>query len=421
MEETLSDIKVSLKNISYLFNQNVVRLVISLLVGAAVARYLGVEDYGRYNFVLSFLFLYKPLISFGLDELLLAKINKTENINELFGTSFVFRTITFLLFFLISIPALSLLSIDSKTYYLSILFIISMISVPFSNCELYLNAKLEIKKQASLKSILFILLALLKIVFIFFKFDLLFFVLISIFEIIGMCVISLILFQKKFHQFSILKWSFNRKLLKTLFVESFPLMLSLLVFRSMSKIDQIFIANFKTMSDLGLYGAAAKLLDAWQFLPAIISTIYLPKISQDKKFIREYFGILSLSSLGLVFGCYILGDYIIKIFYGPQFEGAGEFLKLYSVQFYFLFFALARVNVMLNDEKTSLNLSLSSVILLLNLIFNYYLIISIGSLGVIWASIISNFIGLIIFTIFNKSIREILFSYLKSTFFLFSR
>lgn len=417
----MSDLKVHLKNITYLFNQNLVRLIISLFVGAAVARYLGVEDYGRYNFVLSFLFLYKPLISFGLDELLLSKINTSENINELFGTSFVFRSLTFLIFFIISIPTLNLLSIDSTTYYLTLLFITSMISVPFTNCELYLNAKLEIKKQASLKSILFITLALVKILFIYLKFELVYFVLISIVEIIGMTLISFVLYQQQYLQLRILKWTFNRNLFKSLFFESFPLMLSLVVFRSMSKIDQIFIANFKSMNDLGLYGAAAKLLDAWQFLPAIISTIYLPKISQDINFEKEYFSVLSLSSLALVVGCYLFGDIVINVFYGPQFSGSAEFLKLYSLQFYFLFFALARVNIMIKNEKTSTNLYLSSLILVLNLIMNYYFIRLYGSIGVIWASIFANIFGLIIFFIFNKDLRRVLLSYISSTFYLFTR
>ncbi len=410
----MSDLKLRLSNILYLFNQNLVRLILSLFVGVFVARHLGTENYGRFNFILSFLFIYQPLITFGLDEILLSQCRSTPEPKKLLGTSFIIRAITFFIGLVLTFPVLYSMNIDLKTITLTIFYLSSAITIPFSVTEIYLNAHLKIKRQVQLKTIMFIIMAITKILFVYLNLDLTYFIIISFSEIVLQALISYILFMKTYPHLKLKSWQFDKYLFKNYITEGFPLMLSLLVFRGMSKVDQMFIANFATMRDLGIYGAAAKLLDSWLFLPHIISTIYLPKISEQKKSIYDYFGLLSLSSIALVFACFFLGDLIIKVFYGSQFSGSSSFLKLYSIQFYFTFMGIGRINSMIKDSKTKINLYLSSLILLFNLVGNYYFIKQMGSIGVIWSSILANILGFFILSLLSKDIRAMLGQYFAS-------
>ncbi|OIQ18359.1 MAG: hypothetical protein BM556_08855 [Bacteriovorax sp. MedPE-SWde] len=413
----MSSTKLNIKNISYLFNQNIFRLIISLFVGAWVARHLGVDNYGKFNFILSFYFLYKPLMTFGLDEVILSEIAKGKHSDrEILGTTFIFRFIIFFLFYLLIIPSLLGLNVQKDVMYLTFLITSAFITIPFSNTEMYLNAKHNIKDQAKSRSLLFFILALLKVLFIYLNLDLLYFVIISTAEIIIMTLISYLLFIKSYKNLHFSEWKFNKVLLKLLLKQSLPVMISLIVFRGMAKIDQIYIAKYSTMNQLGLYSAASKLLDSWQFLPSIISTIYLSKMAKDRDSIKEYFCLLNIGSIGLSVGCYIFGDLIISLFYGEQYSQATKFLKLYSLQFIFVFYALGRINYFLTKSANILNLILATSILVLNLVFNYIFIHRLGTIGVIYASILSNILGLIIFSIFNKEIRDLNIEYLVSVF-----
>lgn len=417
----LSDINLRLSNIFHLFNQNLARLLLSLTVGVLVARHLGTERYGQFNFVLSFLYIYQPLITFGLDEVLLYQCKKHTQLKLLFGTSFVIRSITFLVGIVLTFPILFSMNIDKETSFFTLLYLTSAISIPFSITEIYLNANLKIKEQVKHKTLMFTATALLKVYFVYLKLDLKFFILVAFLEIVFQSAISYRIFMKDYPDLRISTWQFDKNLAKDQLSKGFPLMLSLLVFRGMSKVDQIFIANFATMKDLGKYGAAAKLLDAWQFLPHIISTIYLPKISENSKAVYEYFGLLSISSIGLMLGCFFLGEIIIDVFYGAQFSGSYEFLRLYSIQFYFTFMGIARINSMIKDSKTKINLILSSFILLINLIGNYFFIQKMGSIGVIWSSILANLLGFVILSILSRDIRSMLLQYLYSNVFILKK
>ena len=57
------------KNLVWAVIGKIVTLLGSLLVGIFVARYLGPEQYGLMNYVISFVMLFQVLASFGMDNI----------------------------------------------------------------------------------------------------------------------------------------------------------------------------------------------------------------------------------------------------------------------------------------------------------------------------------------------------------------
>ena len=61
-----SGLKRYFLNTSWLLMARVVQMLVSLVVGGMVARYLGPENYGTYNYVISFVGLFAALSTLGI-------------------------------------------------------------------------------------------------------------------------------------------------------------------------------------------------------------------------------------------------------------------------------------------------------------------------------------------------------------------
>ena len=62
------------KNTSWLFAEKILRMVVGLLVGVWVARYLGPEKFGLLSYALSFVGLFSIVATFGLDEIVVREL-----------------------------------------------------------------------------------------------------------------------------------------------------------------------------------------------------------------------------------------------------------------------------------------------------------------------------------------------------------
>ena len=81
------------KNTSWLFAEKILRIIVGLLVGIWVARYLGPEQFGLFNYIQSFVGLFTVIGTLGLDSIVIRELVKDESkkkilINNKIDTSF---------------------------------------------------------------------------------------------------------------------------------------------------------------------------------------------------------------------------------------------------------------------------------------------------------------------------------------------
>ncbi|RMG70684.1 MAG: flippase, partial [Chloroflexi bacterium] len=92
------DVKKILANTGWLFSDSILRLVLSVLVGAWVARYLGTEQYGQLNLAIAYLMLVAPIAELGLDQVVVKYlVERPEDTDSILGTAFwlrLFATLT---------------------------------------------------------------------------------------------------------------------------------------------------------------------------------------------------------------------------------------------------------------------------------------------------------------------------------------
>ncbi len=69
-----SGLRAIIANTGWLFADRIVRMGASLVVGVWVARYLGVQQYGLFNYALAFVSLFSPIFTLGLDDVVVRHI-----------------------------------------------------------------------------------------------------------------------------------------------------------------------------------------------------------------------------------------------------------------------------------------------------------------------------------------------------------
>lgn len=84
-----SGLRAIISNTGWLFADRILRMGASLVVGVWVARYLGVQQYGIFNYALAFVSLFSPIFTLGLDDIVVRHIvRQSSNKEEILGTTF---------------------------------------------------------------------------------------------------------------------------------------------------------------------------------------------------------------------------------------------------------------------------------------------------------------------------------------------
>jgi O-antigen/teichoic acid export membrane protein len=87
-----SGFKKYLLNIGWLLGEKVVRMGISLWIGIWITRYLGTEEFGLFNYAISFVSIFTVFSTLGLDQIVIRELLKDESKKDLIlGTAFVVK------------------------------------------------------------------------------------------------------------------------------------------------------------------------------------------------------------------------------------------------------------------------------------------------------------------------------------------
>jgi len=160
------------------------------------------------------------------------------------------------------------------------------------------------------------------------------------------------IFSRKFTKIA---FHFDRSYWKSFLRESAPMGISAFVTFLYFKIDIILLSFFSTSSDVGIYGAAYKIIETLIFFPAMVIGLMFPLFSRyiftDKKiFIKISNIILKLFTLivvPLVISVFFLAPQIIAIVGGAEFSDATSVLQILIFALALIFFGHLFTNILI--------------------------------------------------------------------------
>lgn len=274
-----------LSNIYWAVLGKCVNLLGSLFVGILVARYLGAEQYGLMNYVISIVSIFQVFADFGLDSIQIREEAKNKELRDrLIGTTFALK-----LFFAVIAVALIfvytvLFEADSLTQSLIFVYSASVILNTTWVARNHFTSIVMNKHVVQTEITRTIVGMIIKVVLLLCHASLIYFILALVFDAVLLASGYLLSYSRTVD--SVFKWRFDLHLAAYLIKQSFPLLLSGAAIVVYHRIDQVMIGKILDDSSVGIYSVAVRFVEVLVFMPTIISQTVSPVLvkiqSEDK-------------------------------------------------------------------------------------------------------------------------------------------
>lgn len=401
-------------------------LTASLIVGIAVARYLGPEMYGIIAFATAVYTLLVIIVSLGIDDIIMKDmLQHEEKQGSIQGSAlFVKSAAAFLVYGIIFIYFL--INYSGEKLYSVLIITGAVLFQPLSvfSCIFLINA--QAKYTSIARMISYTLSSLLKIILIIFKAPVTYFAF-AVFIDYAVLYLTVILMYK-YKKYTVSGWHIDISYIKYILKSAVPLFAAVLFYTFYQKVTVIIISSMYSDYASGIYSAAARLTEIWYLVPAVLMTAFYPAVVKAKqiseeeynKRIKTLFYVTTIPFILMAFFAALLSPFIIKILYGEKYIQSSIVLALtiWSVPFISFYVISSKCFILENKVKHLLLRSALSFILII------FLSCILGSFyylkGFSIAVVVSSFISFFLIDLFFKDTRELFFIKLSSIFLPFT-
>lgn len=272
----------AIRNVFWAVLGKVVTLLSTLFVGILVARYLGPEQYGLMNYVISIVTLFSVFSTFGTTEIIIRDLSKKEIPTEtILGTAFILRIILAIVTYVIITIYVILFDVAIATIAMILIYSTSMFFSCFDVIRHYFTS--IIRNEYVVKSEIFrtLLGAVIKIVLLVIKAPLWAFIVALTVDFMLLAVAYIGAYRKQVGKIS--DWKFDKSFAYNLISTSVPLVISSAAVVVYQRIDQVMIGNMLDNEQLGYFSSAGSFLGVIIFIPAIMIQTLAPILVRYKK------------------------------------------------------------------------------------------------------------------------------------------
>ena len=329
--------KKIVNNLLWAVSGKIVNLVGSLVLGIIVARYLGVEQYGLMNYVISYVFLFQTLASFGLDSIEVREEAAGKvPVNTIIGTAFWIKVVFGVICIALSIGTAVVMSEDSYTIGLVALYSSYIVFNSFIVIRNYFTSLVQ-NKYIVLSEIFRTFVGIgIKLTMWAMDCSLTWFVAAFAFDLV---LVAGVYISSYSHKIGRLKdWRFSLPYAKFMLKESFPLLLTNAAVIIYQRIDQVMIGSMVGKADVGYFSVAAKFVEVMIFIPATIAHTISPILVQMLDKSREvyivkaqqYLNITVWVSILCSIGVSVISYWIVLYTFGTEYLPAAAILQVLS-------------------------------------------------------------------------------------------
>ncbi len=401
-------------NTSWMFGETMLRMTSGLLVGIWVARYLGPEQFGVFNYALAFVSIFSGLAKLGLDSIVVRDLVRYPKKRDIYlGTAFWLKFTGGLVMLAILALATLFYSNDHTTNLYVFIIASGIVFQSFEVVDFYFQSQVLSKFVSISRMTQLLLSAILKVYFILTGADLFWFVFVTL---IDQLALSLSLyFSYRYQKLGSFFLYFDIKIAKQLLKVCWPLILSGLAVSIYMRIDQLMIKEMLGAKEVGLFSAAVRLSEVWYVIPVVITSSLFPSIVNAKKISREFYlqrlqkltTLMAWLAVAVAFPVSFFSDSIINILYGYNYQQASVVLAIHIWSAIFVFISVASGIFFTLENYTYKVLYRTLMGAVSNILLNLLLIPHYGISGAAIATVMSQFIANFLPDLFDVSLKEL--------------
>jgi len=402
-------------NSSWLFWDKIIRLGAGLIVTLWIARYLGPGRFGLLSFAIAFTAIFNSMASLGMDTIVIRELaHSPERRDSILGSAFILRVLSAFIAFAIVMAAILILRRgDFITIWVVAINAGQFLFQSLNVIDLYFQSKVQSRYTVYATNAAFLLMAVVKIVLLLSKASLIAFAWATLGEFALASVFLLIVYRTR--NLRVTTWHPTLAVMRDLLRESWPMILTGISAMISIRIDQVLIGQMLNDKQVGIYSAAARISEAWYFIPLALTGSVLPLLVEIKKKsetlyydrLQKFCNVQALIGIAFALFITVTAGPLTRVLYGPAYAGSAAVLRILIWGSVLIPIGGGWANWMLLENRTKTIFYFQIFGAVLNVILNLVLIPHFGISGSAYATMISYSAWVFVLCPFMKSQRKI--------------
>ena len=307
----IQHVRPYLRNSGWIALEHIVKICTSIITLGMIANHYSTTEFGMLNYGLAIVSILTPIARLGLDSVLVVEVSQhISNFRKYLANAWWMVLLSASLLTLTTILITTIISEDTLTRHVVIVSAFSLILLSFLVFDSYFQAIIQYRLSSVSKILSLLVGVLIKIYLIKNDANLIWICASFIFDNLLLGLTLFILYVWRTKDIQLLKPSqIDFEIIKSLFNQSWPMIISGLTGILLSKLDQLMIQNYMGASNLGIYAACSRVYEGWISLTFMYSIAALPLLIKINKQKAEE----SLPLLSLLFAIPLVASILFSI------------------------------------------------------------------------------------------------------------
>jgi O-antigen/teichoic acid export membrane protein len=386
-----------LRNIAWLMLDKALKLALGIAVTAWLARYLGPERFGTYNYVIAFVAIFSSFATMGLPTIAVRElVRDVDRRMAILGSTAALLIVGGVLSAGLVCLAAGLLRPEDAALQTAVTIVAATLVFQSSAVVRYwFESQVSARYVVIAENLALVTSAAVRVVLIIRRAPLEAFYWVLLFEAALLAMLLLATYVR--HAGGLRRWRVTRAHAWKLLRDSWPLALSGGVLMVQARLDQFMLAEMAGDRQLGYYSVALRLAESLAFFSIALQSSLFPVLVEARRQSADAFRdklmmtyrLFALVALAICVPVACVAPWLVEGLFGPAYAPAGVLLALMSGRILLAFVGTAR-SVYLTIENMQRHAILTLVVgTALNVLLNLLWVPSHQALGAVWASLVS--------------------------------
>lgn len=386
-----------LKNSFWLVGEKLLRLILSLFIGIALARYLGPQQFGYIGYFLALFFILKAFSSLGLEQVVVKELSRSElSPLPLYSTyrtlKLVAGGLAFAGFCWYAIET----SLEYALFAVPLMSVLMLYGIDFH--ELYAQSKGNSRRVVKLSLVGLCISSVIKITLIFLDAPLEYFLYSMALDFYLIVAGFWLARDRSLGQ---PKRRLSLVHSKRLLESSWPLLLSSVSVILYMKIDTVMLFNLKGAHEAGIYSVAVRLSEVLYFIPSMLLIGLFPLLirkydldqQEYSRIVQGIVGVMLCAALVFVVGVLTLGEFFLVLLFGEDYRPASTILVIHVLAAIPVFTGVVFRKMAIIENLQRVTLYTTTAGCVLNVVLNFLWIPQHGGEGAAYATLASRLLS----------------------------
>lgn len=410
-------------NTLWQLTDKVSRMVVGLVVGIWIARYLGPEDFGLLNFAIAFVALFSPFADLGLQAVVVRDLGRRAHDRiEIVASALALRLTGAVAAIVLALAAIAWLRPDLDARLIVLAVALSLLPQAWDVIDFDYQSRMDTRPIVIIRTVSLLAFAAVKIGLILAESEVVWFALAVTGEAALSALLMRILFRSNVDRFGVSRATLKE--IRALLHSCWPLAVAALSVVLYMRIDQVMIGEMLDDRAVGVFSAAVRVSESWYFVPMAITAAIAPALTaayseSTQSYKRKL--ILAMSSMFYFGVCAAVlfalwSEEIVGFLFGARYAAASDVLLIHAWTGVFVCFGLASGPWFVNGGMLRWRMFHTVGGVLLNVGLNLSLIPRYGVNGAAIATLVSQAFTAVLFNALSKATWPILVLQVKSMF-----